>query len=146
MSTMPSTSVRFRGLRTVLVALALVAAAPAQGWAQSRFEQAPAVPVPKVRMHPLLKVENNNWLDVHLYLVRDGMLTSLGFINGPGKAEFNLPTQVTMAGSDVQILVLPIGGLDSYLSPALVVNPWDVVSLVVENNLDLSYMTTASNH
>lgn len=143
MSTTSSTSIRFGGLRAVLIALALVAAAPAPAWSQPLAENGP-VPVPKVRLHPLLSVENNNWLDLHLYLVRDGMLTSLGFMNGPGKAEFDLPSTVAMPGSDVQILVLPIGGTESYLTQAVVANPWDTVNLVVQNNLALSTMAVSA--
>lgn len=87
---------------------------------------------------PTLKVENNNWLDVRVYLVRDGESIPLGMVTGPGTTEFRLPGMATLAGSDTQLLVLPIGGFDDYLSPILAVNPGDRVHLTVENDLALS--------
>lgn len=129
------------GLRAVTFALALAAAAPAAGWAQSQPPASTKLTPIRVAQGPpraRLEVENNNWLDVHLYLVRDGMLTSIGFMNGPGQSEFELPSIATIPGSDVQILVLPIGGNASYLSPVVAVNPGEVVKMVVENNLGMS--------
>jgi hypothetical protein len=129
------------GMRTAVLALALAALGPAQAWAQMEAPQqtpAAAVAKRKAQAQAKLVVESYNWLDAHLYLVRDGMLTSLGFVNGPGNAEFALPSMAVAAGSDVRVLVLPIGGTQTYLSPMLVINPGDEVQMTIENDLSLS--------
>ena len=128
------------GMRTAVLAFALAALGGSPALAQT---QAPGPPKIAVRRDARaeLQVENNNWLDAHLYLVRDGMLTSLGFMNGPGEEHFTLPSMATMAGADVQVLVLPIGATGAYLSPVLVISPGDKVQLTIQNNLSLSSVT-----
>ena len=83
-----------------------------------------------------LVVENNQWFDVHLYLVRGGLRTSLGFLTSLGRREFELPA--TTPGVDVRIFVYPIAGRRPYITPPVIVNPGDVWKLVVENNPALS--------
>ena len=85
-----------------------------------------------------MNVENNNWMDVHVYMVRNGEPFPLGTVSGPGEGRLVLPSLATTPGAQVQILVLPIGGADDYLSPTLIVNPGDVLHLTVQNSLDLS--------
>ena len=85
-----------------------------------------------------LVVENNQWFDVHLYLVRAGLRTSLGFLTALGRGEFELPSAATTPGFDVRILVYPIAGGRPYLTPPVIVNPGDVLKLVVENDPALS--------
>ncbi len=134
----------FRSVGSLVVAVALVAAMPAGASCQSP-SPAPGVKAPAKGRTPsvVLEVENNNWLDVHLYVVRDGMLTSLGFMNGPGEAEFAVPGLATLPGADVQLLVLPIGGTASYLSPPLVIDRGDIVDLTIQNDLALSSVTVS---
>ena len=85
-----------------------------------------------------LVVENNQWFDVHLYLVRGSLRTSLGFLTSLGRRKFELPSIATTPGTDVRIFVYPIAGGRPYLTPPLIVNPGDVWKLVVENNPALS--------
>jgi len=134
---------RLMGIRTAVLTFAVVALGHSTAWAQMQVPAQAAAPnaVVKKNNRAELFVENDNWLDAHLYLVRDGMLTSLGFMTGPGAERFTLPPMATMAGADVQILVLPIGGTESYLTPALVINPGDQVRLTVQNSLSLSTVT-----
>jgi hypothetical protein len=132
-------------IRPALLAAALVTLAPSAAWA--RPVPAAAVPdsvtVTRNRVAPTVQVENNNWLDVRVYVVRNGEPISLGFVTGPGHAQLTLPMMATVPGADVQILVLPIGGVDSYLSPSLTVNPGDVLDLSIQNALALSTVTVA---
>ena len=91
-----------------------------------------------------LRVEDNNWLDLHVYVVRDGESFSLGTVMGPGKTKLTVPAMATIPGSQVQLLVLPIGGADSYLSQPLVVEPGDTLNLTVENDLAMSSVTVSA--
>ncbi|MGD8321073.1 MAG: hypothetical protein PVJ02_11470 [Gemmatimonadota bacterium] len=129
-------------LGAAALAAALLTLAPSTAWARTvpsatAADSAETAKAAKPAV-PTLQVENNNWMDVHVYLVQDGEPLSLGMVTGPGTTEFRLPMMATMAGSDVQLLVLPIGGNDDYLSPLLTVNPGDVVDLTVQNSLPLS--------
>ena len=129
-----------RGVRIAALALALAAMSPGHAWAQSaeQAQEQEQEAASKRKADAELVVQNSNWLDVHLYLVRDGLARSLGFMTGPGKQRFELPSLATTAGADVRILVTPIGGLESYLSPSLVIHGGDVVDLAIENHLALS--------
>lgn len=131
-------------LRPALLAAALVTLAPSALWARPAMSAPPdSIAATHIRLAPTVRVENNNWLDVHVYLVRDGEPTSLGFVTGPGHDQLTLPWMSTVPGGDVQILVLPIGGTDSYLSQPLTVNPGDVLDLNVQNVLALSTVTVS---
>lgn len=129
------------GARTLLLALALAGVVPASAWAQAPETERMAQRTAPPEVHTILSVENHNWLDVHVYLVRDGSVTSLGFMSGPGQQDFELPPRATVPGADVQILVAPVGSRASYLSPVAYIDPGDQVNLVVENNLGLSSLS-----
>jgi hypothetical protein len=84
-----------------------------------------------------LVVENNNWLDAHLYVTRGGVRTSLGLLTALGKRRFELPAWAKRPGEDFRVLVHLIGGR-SYLTPAVTVYDGEVLEVVVQNNLALS--------
>jgi hypothetical protein len=87
-----------------------------------------------------MDVTSDNWQDVHVYMVRDGEPFDLGVVNGPGNAKLKVPSIVTTPGSQVQILAVPIGGGEDYLSRNVLVNPGDVIDLTLQNSLPLSYV------
>ena len=116
---------------------ALTAVSPGYIWAQATGEAPAKDVVDERKPHAELVVENNHWLDAHVYLVRGGVRTSLGFMFGLGKREFQFPSSAILPGDDVQILVRLIGG-GSYLTPVVHVNSGEVVQVTVENSLVLS--------
>ena len=124
-------------MSTAILAGALTAMSPGPLWAQATDRTPTENPLAERKPHAELVVQNNNWLDAHVYLVRGSMRTSLGFMTALGKREFELPSWATLPGNDVQILVHLIGGV-SYLTPVVNVYPGGVVELVVQNNLALS--------
>ena len=123
-------------MSTATLAGALTAMSHGPLWAQAT-DNAPAENAVAER-EPLVElvVENNNWLDAHLYVVRGGLKTSLGFITALGRRAFELPSRTVLPGDEVQILVHLIGGV-SFLTTAVDVYPGDVVELVIQNNLAL---------
>ncbi len=128
-------------MSTAILAGALTAMSPGPLWAQATDNNTPTENAfVKRNAHAELVVENNNWLDAHVYLVQGSIRTSLGFMTALGKREFELPSWATLPGNDVQILVHLIGGA-SYLTPVVNVYPGDVVDLVVRNHLALSSAT-----
>ena len=121
----------------VILAGAVIAMSPGPLWAQATDNAPTENAVAERKPHAELVVQNNNWLDAHVYLVRGGMRTSLGFMTTFQEREFELPSWATLSGNDVQILVHLIGGV-SFLTPVVNVYPGDVVELVVQNNLALN--------
>ena len=126
-------------MSTAILAGALTAMSVGPLWAQATDTDTTPTEdtVVERKSHAELVVLNESWSDAHLYLVRGSTRTSLGFLTALGKKEFQLPSWVTVTGSDVQILVRLIGG-GSYLAPVFKVDPGDVVELVVRNNIALS--------
>ena len=122
-------------MSTAILAGALTAMSPGPLWAQASDNAPTENQLAERTPHVELVVQNNNWLDAHVYLVRGSVRTSLGFMTALEKREFELPSWATLPG--VQILVHLIGGA-SYLTPVVNVYPGDVVELVVQNNLALS--------
>jgi len=87
----------------------------------------------------VLRVENHNWLDMHIYVVASGSpLRSLGTVTALSTEELKLPPDVVHAGSDLRLVADPIGMTGVYVSPTLIPNPRSVVVLSIENNLDLT--------
>ena len=121
---------------TVTLAGALTAMGSSPLWAQATDSAPTSSSAAEREPHAQLVVQNNNWLDAHLYVVRGGVRTSLGFINALRTRAFEFPSSVALAGDDVQILVHLIGGA-SFLTTPVDVYPGDVVELVIQNNLAL---------
>jgi hypothetical protein len=88
-----------------------------------------------------LVVENNNYLDMHVYGMRDGYYRSLGVVTGLSKAELTIPETLTIPGGDFQLLADPIGGTVSYLSDPIVLGLAKEVDLTIQNALELSSFT-----
>ncbi|MGW8268510.1 MAG: hypothetical protein ACWGSQ_19240 [Longimicrobiales bacterium] len=88
-----------------------------------------------------LVVENNNYLDMHVYGMRDGYYRSLGMVTGLSKAEFTIPESLTLPGGDFQILADPIGGTLSYQTDPIVISTSKEIDLLIQNNLALSSFT-----
>jgi hypothetical protein len=102
-------------------------------------QEAPKKPTetPK-REQVKLMVENNNYLDVHVYGVRNGYSVSLGMVSGLSKAELKIPDMLTATGEPFEILAHPIGGNLSYQTDPIILGSSKEVVLLVENALSLS--------
>jgi hypothetical protein len=111
--------------------------------AQDRQSAAPDAVASRQDRNVNVDVNSSNWMDAHVYMVRDGLATSLGVVSGPGKAVLTLPSIAVTPGVRLQLMVLPIGTRGSYLSEPFAVDPGDVVDLQIENNLALSHVTIA---
>lgn len=136
-----------RSRKTGLAALAAVAftlAGPATVRAQDPGEdptEAAEQPAPEAKTAPsVVRVTNHNWLDMRLYLSRDGgPLESLGFVTSQAVGEFELPAATLLAGNGFRIVADPIGGRGVYVSPDLYVSPGTDLVITLENALNLSH-------
>lgn len=127
-----------------IVAASLVAAAAgssalmAQEPAQEQLEADHAAPGGVA----LVRVTNHNWLDMHVYVIRDGgQRQSIGVVESFRTSELTLPPGALDAGARVQLVADPIGARGVYVSPEILAGPSDDVILTIQNSLPLSVMT-----
>ena len=85
-----------------------------------------------------LEVQNNNFMDMHIYVMRDGFVRSLGVVTGLTSEELTLPEVLTLPGAEIQILAAPIGSRLSYLTDPIVVGTGETVELMLQSELSMS--------
>ena len=78
-----------------------------------------------------LEVENNTTLDVRIFLLRAGMPTRLGTVEGMSTATFDLKPE--MLGRDIRFYASPVGGRQRTITDMIVVKPGQLVSLHLDN-------------
>jgi hypothetical protein len=86
----------------------------------------------------MLVVQNENWSEVKIYLLRGSQRTRLGSVPSMGQGRFAIPYAYVLGVSDITLQVDPIGGGGSYISPPIQVYPGARLALKVENELRLS--------
>jgi hypothetical protein len=114
------------------LALALAVSACALPGKKQRYGKA-AVEVPAV-----VRVRNQNYADINVYLVQTGMRRRLGTVPGLSTQRFTVPRDVPLEAADIRLLADPIGGSGTYLSPAVQVHPGQEMDLVIAASLHLS--------
>lgn len=125
----------FRALSALAVVVS--AAAPVPLRAQQESDK-PA----QTEQAPMLKVTNNNWLDMHIYVSRPaGPLLSLGVVTTNSTMKFRLPEGAMDAGAGLRVVADPIGATGIYVSPDILVGPKSDVVLDLENTLALSHVS-----
>lgn len=91
----------------------------------------------KTRATTMIEVRNDNWLDMNIYLVRNGNRVRIGAVGSFDKASFRLEAS-RLQGTDVRLLADPIGSDASYLSPMILANAGQTIRLEIKNVLSLS--------
>ena len=133
----PRTAGRLAGLILALVALLANAGAGVaqEGTDEQKQDESSsardAAPI-------VVTVENNNWSDMRIYGLRDGVRYRLGTVTSFTKARFELPRQLQAEIKPVQLLADPIAGTRSVRSYPVYLSPTDEVVWVLQNNLALS--------
>ena len=77
-----------------------------------------------------VRVENHNFSDVDLFVVRSGGRIRLGTVTGLTTEVFTIPQGVVEVSGDLQFLASPVGGRGGALSMSIPASPGD--SLVLE--------------
>lgn len=114
------------------LAMALALSACALPGKKQRYGKAP-VEVPAV-----VRVANQNYSDINVYVVQSGMRRRLGTVTGMSTQRFTLPRDIPLETMDIRLLADPIGGTGTYLSPAVQVHPGQEMDLTVAAALHLS--------
>lgn len=82
-----------------------------------------------------VEVDNQNWAQIDVFAVREGLSIRLGTVNAAGMATFVLPVEMRNA-SDARLVVEPLAARIGYVSPPI---PYDAdMKLTVTNQISLS--------
>jgi len=113
---------------TVAAVLALGACAP-----PVQPDGPSAVPAATVR------VTNNNWADMNVFVVRNGMRTRLGTVTSLKTTTFRVPSSTLPRGvTQVRIIADPIGSSRGYISEELPLYPGQEVAMTVQSVIHMS--------
>lgn len=85
----------------------------------------------------VVRVANNNFADITVYVVQSGMRWRLGTVTGLSRQAFRMPRLAYDAG-DLYLLADPVGGSRSYLSPPVRVQGGEAVDLQLHATLSMS--------
>lgn len=83
-------------------------------------------------------VENRNFLDMRVYVVRNGAAYRLGTVTSFTEEEFKLPRGLVGTPDDVQLLARPIGSRRGYVSHPVIFSSGDTLVFQIENAIGLS--------
>ncbi len=85
-----------------------------------------------------VRVTNNNWSTMAVYVVRLGMRTRIGTVESMRTEVLRVPRPLVSAAGDIRLLADPIGSTNRYLTPIIQVSPGQRIDFKVENQLTLS--------
>lgn len=112
----------------VLLAAALLFAVT--GCTSTKTAEAGGKPVAE-REPTTVRVENRNFLDNNVYVLRSGQRIRLGMVTGNSTQTFTIPSNLIFGISALQFLVDPIGGSRQPVSNEIRVSEGDEVQLVI---------------
>lgn len=103
-------------------------------------------PAPSGRKAVEVVVQNNNWMDMTIYVVRDGTRVRLGTVTTMTSSNFRLPRSLDAATTSFRLLADPVGSSETFVSDVVTVNPGERVQWRLENHLALSsFLVTGAN-
>jgi len=119
-----------RGTR-VLIGLLAASATLSAATACSRPNEAAGELSPATSIG--LDVTNQNFLDMDVYVVSEGLATRLGTVSGNGSRHFMLNPSV--ASQDLRIVATPIGGNGRASSGTIAVGPGQTIDFKIGSSL-----------
>ena len=120
----------------ILLGLGLVFAVPQVAAADADVAVADTVRSDKVTV----RVENQNWLDMRVYVIVSGFAHRLGTVGSFGVEEFKLRKGWVGPSSEIQMVAVPIGARTANYSQGVLVIPGDYVEYRIENSLAMSFV------
>jgi hypothetical protein len=85
-----------------------------------------------------IRVANNNWSDVTIYILRAGNRVRLGTVTSMGASVFRMPDMLLRSSGDVQLMVDPLGSRHVFVTPSIQFFPGQEIEFQVENHLPVS--------
>lgn len=93
-------------------------------------KKAPDQPVP-VNTPTVLQVENDNFSDMRIYVIRGSQRTRLGIATGKSKTSFTIPASVAFGITTLRFEAVPIGGRVATFSEEITVNQGDTLTIQI---------------
>ncbi len=131
-------------MRTLRIAvavssLALSAACVSPGGSLEQGYAPGAVEASPVRRAPAtVRVTNNNWADMNVYLVRGTARFRLGTVSSMSTQIFRVPAGAMGGVGGLRLLADPIGSSNGFLTPAVHVSAGERVDFDIQNQLPIS--------
>jgi len=127
-------------MRSSRFLIALFAAFALSGSACARTGQAAGDLAPATSIG--LSVMNQNFLDMDVYAVSDGLATRLGTVTGNSNRSFSLHS--SLASRDLRIVATPIGGNGRASTGEVVVSPGQTIEFRIGSILRNSSVSVRS--
>lgn len=108
-----------------LAVLTVLAAAPACARAPAADEGPPP------RTETMLRVENQDFLDMNIYAIRSGQRVRLGSVPGLSTRVLSIPMSLVGGGASLRFLADPVGSARTPVSHEIFVQPGDVIELTI---------------
>jgi len=119
-----------RGKRVLIGLIAAMATLPvASACSHTQEAGGEVAPATAVGLH----VKNENFLDMDVYAVSDGLATRLGTVTGNGSRNFVL--DATLAVQDFRIVATPIGGNGRASTGSVSVSPGQTIDFTIGSTL-----------
>jgi hypothetical protein len=128
---MPRPSFARSARRTAVLALSLAAALALPACASRQAEGAGE---PTERRDPeptTLVVQNRNFSDMTIYVLRGGQRIRLGLANGNRSTRFTIPSNLIFGIATLQFLADPVGSSRTPVSQEIRVTEGDVITLTI---------------
>jgi hypothetical protein len=108
--------------RRIFICAAAALALSACGGARSQASDQPQT---------TLRVENQGFLDMTIYLLAGSQRVRLGIATGNSTTVMRIPSQYVFGATSLRFLADPIGGNRTPVSESITVTPGDEVGLVI---------------
>jgi hypothetical protein len=109
-------------MRSALCALALLSAGCSHAGK-------PGLPEPQATT--TLRVQNRNFLDTDVFVVRDGQRIRIGMVAGLSTQVFTIPADIVRGAPQLRFEIHPIGGRGNPRTETIPVQPGDEVELTI---------------
>ncbi|HEX8392798.1 MAG TPA: hypothetical protein VF665_10620 [Longimicrobium sp.] len=86
----------------------------------------------------VVRVANNGWQDVTVYVVDGTMRRRLGTVSGMSTGSFSMRSTLLSSSRPLQLVADPVGGLTPFVSQPLRASPGQAVAMRVDARLALS--------
>ena len=74
-----------------------------------------------------VRVENQNWNTVHVYVVAGGQFQSLGQISSQSSASYEVSATLLGGRKEIRLMADPVGSRESFLTDPILIEPGDLV-------------------
>ena len=112
---------KIRRITFALLLFGIAACAGLSGRSGSRDSNEPTV----------VEVNNQGFLDMTVYVLRNSQRVRLGIATGSSKTRFTIPPDVVSGISTLRFIADPIGGRRNSVSEEITVVPGDTVGLLI---------------